>query len=526
MSRVAVPLARFSPLPPPPDLPGSSAQRLIYMPPNSATMPVGPTPTPTGPSPTSPGRSATPHSAGTASGLTSYISSRFETAFQYRKNILRLRGPGFPSLGLFCSTCTPPPEILSTTILASPAPPAPPEVKSPVFVRMAERGQAEAVRGFFGKLPPETKASEAIEGLAKYLNDGKESPKAANPARPRVELTISQLLTLPGEWERVQYLAIFFVLHSQDVKFVDTNEFENLLRDIELGKLTQTAVSGISGTASAGVGNAPPSTTTISRPGNISITADMKYTEALERQLKEQLQFRASSLDLDGRILCVVLKSSQQNKLPTLIRPVVTLQYQGSLDKQSRGVILRPEYQQGKLIALSFQDLVLRQKQQMAETDQNEGDVDIWKTQATPVVVGVVRRVRNAKGVNTSLEDDDDVEYVTQAKVLDPVTLDAPSKCEYRINVRTNAYSVFVLGPGDPLAKQARFVEQDAAERFAFMLKERLAAGTSLGDGLMFDAPIALAGLRLVFGIDPRNVTKDWTGLKASDVFVSQPSCK
>lgn len=458
-----------------------------------------------------------------------YVTDMYSSAGKYRKNPIWLHGTGFGSTGLFCENCNPGPRILATTVIAGPAPATAPEVKLPAFLRMAGRAQAEAVKGYFAGLPRATKSSDALDGLAKFLNDGKDSPKPANPGRPRVELTISQLLTLPGEWERLQYLSVFFVLHSGDVRFADTNEFENLLREIELGKLTETSTSGISATGGIGFGNSPP-TAAVSRPGNVSVTADTRYTEALERQIKEQLQFRATSLDLNGRILSVVLKSSQTNKLPTMIRPVFTLQYAGSLEDAARSRIFRPEYQQGKLAAFSFQDQVKRNPKLMTASDLNSMDAATWFTKATPIVVGVVRRVRNAKGVNTSVEDDDDVEYTTQAEVLEPVTLDSPSKCEYNIVAGPSNEFVYVLGPGEADAKQATFVDSGAARRFRSAIRERIDAKLNLTDGLIFNettVPTALSGFRILRGTNPldANNKKDWTGIDLGGVM-TMPPCK
>lgn len=496
---VIIPPNRFLPLPPPfvPDVANAASR----------------------------GSSVPKPTAGPTAPLASYLSDRYGAAYQYRRNPWRLHGSGFPVAGLFCSNCSLPPEVLSASVFAVPAPPASAETKQASILKLGEKAQAEVVKDFFGLTPRETKVSDAMESLAKQLNDVKEAAKANNPARPRIELTISQLLALPGEWERVQYLALFFVLHSADVAFVDTNEFENLMRDIELGKLTQTATNGLTASGTIGFGNAPP-TATVSRPGSATVGGELKYVEALERQLKEQLQFRSSSLDLGGRILGVVMKSSQQNKLPTLVRQIVTLQYLASLDSSAKGRILRAEYQAGTLASIGFADEVRRPGNFLAASDEDISDRQTWKTMATPVMIAVVRRVRNANGVNTSLEDDDDVEYVTQARVLDPVTLDEPSKCQYTINVGGGGKTLYIVPPGEPFGKQAVLVDYPSAEKFAMAVRNRIDAKVGLDKGLLFADPAALAGYKLRYGGSPSSTSEDWTVVSKGDVAVSAPACR
>jgi hypothetical protein len=241
--------------------------------------------------------------------MTDSLKNRFSQAVEYNKRFTRLG-----NTSLFCESKCDSPDFLTVTSIASPAPGASPQLQNSFFLRMAERAQAVFVRESFARLPAKTTAADAISTLSKQLGDSEKPAEPASPIRPRVQLTISHWLSLPGDWERVQYLAVFFVLHSADVRFIDTNEFESVVRDIDLGKLTQTAVSSISGTASMGFGNALPAAT--AAPGNVSVTPSFSYTEALERQLKEQLQFRSSSIDSKGRVFCIVLKSSQTSFRP------------------------------------------------------------------------------------------------------------------------------------------------------------------------------------------------------------------
>jgi hypothetical protein len=471
------------------------------------------------------GRSIPLPTAGPTAALASYFSDRYSAAFQYRRNPWRLHGSGFPAAGLFCGTCPLPPEVLSASVFAVPAPPVSAETKSAAVLKLAEKAQAEVIEGFFALTAKGTKASDVMDWLAKQLNDVKEAAKPSNPARPRVELTISQLLSLPGEWERVQYMAVFFVLHSADVAFVDTNEFENSMRDIELGKFTQTATNGLTASGNTGFGNSPP-TATISRPGSATVSGELKYVEALERQLKEQLQFRSSSLDLGGRVLGIVMKSSQQNKLPTLVRQIVTLQYLGALDSSAKGRILRAEYQADALASIGFADEVRRPANYLAASDEDVSDRHTWKTMATPVLIAVVRRVRNATGVNTSLEDDDDVEYVTQARVLDPVKLDEPSKCQYTINVGKRGDKLYIIPPGEPFGKQAVLVEYASAEKFALAVRKRIDAKIGLANGLLFADPAPLAGYKLRYGDSPSSTSEDWSMIHMRDVVVSSAACR
>lgn len=447
-----------------------------------------------------------------ASLISDALATRFSQAVQYKK----LFRP-FKTANLFCASNCTSIQFLSVTPLAAPAPPPAPEVQSSLFLRSAERAQAEFVRQIFTRLPAGMSAAEAITTLSKQLADAGKPAKEDNRIRPRVELTISHLLTLPGEWERLQYLAVFFVLHSEDVRFVDTNEFESVVRDIDLGKLTQTAVNSLSATGSMGFGNAPPAGTTVSRPGNVSVTPTFSYAEALERQLKEQLQFRASSIDFGGRVFAIVLKSSQTNKLPTLIRQIVTLQYTNSVSGSRR--ILNPTYRLGEFTSFQWSDQVIRSAAFLAPSDANVKEPARFLTQATPLYVGVVRRVRNARGVNTTLEDDDDAQYVTQAGVLPPITLDENPKCEYSIHgllPPRNPVEVRILAPGDPEGRSVAFTSYEAALQFVTALRHRIASVTAVvrKDGLVWDAAQPdLQGSRIVWRLDGAvgGDTLDWT---------------
>jgi hypothetical protein len=198
----------------------------------------------------------------------------------------------------------------------------------------------------------------------------------------------------------------------------------------------------------------------------------------------------------------IVLKSSQQNKLPTLVRPIVTLQYTRATGRLR---ILTATYKAGAFAAFGWADQVWRDPALLSVDDRNDLVPSHFRIRATPIVVAVVRRVRNARGANTSVEDDDRVQFVAQTRVLDPLTLGESPKNEYLVRARTPAgapLEVRVLPPGDPSGTPVVFLTHEDAERFIVALRRRLAAATSaeLTNGLAWGPdPADLTGYRITW---------------------------
>ncbi|MGC3956507.1 MAG: hypothetical protein QM813_00590 [Verrucomicrobiota bacterium] len=358
-----------------------------------------------------------------------------------------------------------------------------------MYLRSAERAQAEIVRNYFSMQEKGTKASEVLKSLFEQGGDQKEAAATDSLTAPRFQLTLSHQLMLPGEWERVQYLAVHLILHSRDVVFADTNEFESILRDIDLGKLVQTAANKATAESSMGFGDTTVASSTVNRPGSAKAGLEFSYTEQLDRALKEQLQFRASAIDTTQQVFSIVLKSSQTNKLPTLARQTITLRYKNVVSADAG--YLATSFKNGSFASLKLVDFPYRDTTSGRTAAIDANVAGHFLVHATPLYVAVVRRVRNAKGVNTSLEDDDHVEYVTQAGLLPPIRLHQTSKCaSYIAGLTTSkeeAYVVVAPAAGSP--PTVAIVEGDAqTQQFIAALRSRFdaAAVASKTNGLAF----------------------------------------
>jgi hypothetical protein len=200
----------------------------------------------------------------------------------------------------------------------------------------------------------------------------------------------------------------------------------------------------------------------------------------------------------------------------------VTLEY--TSEASDKGRILQPKYRGGAFAGFGWTDWVARNQASLAATDLNNLDPSKYLTKATPIYVGVVRRVRNARGVNSSLEDDDDVQYVSQAKVLDEITLDQTPKVEYEIRGKTMAgadIDVRILPPGGPQGRQVVFLDRQEALKFIGALKNRIkSAGADIKNGLVWDEKQPdLEGYKIVWNTTD---SEDWSLVNSASLFPSE----
>ncbi len=411
--------------------------------------------------------------AGVEATLLSSLTSRYAGAYTYMKPWYK--SGSVVAGNLFCAPggCAAS-NFLTASVFAEAAPPPPASIKTSAFMRSMERAQAQMARAVLTERKSGSDVAESFSALLKAIDDRKEE-SPADLVKPRVSVTASHTLSLPGEWDRVQYLAIYLALHSDDVTFNDTNEFESIFRDIDLGTLTEKASNKIAGSAKATAGVAfgkedlGGKTTKSAEAG---ISAEAAYEETLVRALKEQLQFRSSAIESNGRLFGIVLKSAQQNKLPTLLRQILTIKYGRSLS----GRLSIPIVDKDGLAGIRFADQPLRGAT-LAPRD-GTGDAGYFLTSATPFLIGVVRRVTNAKGVNTSVEDDDNVSYTTQALRLPAITLDRVSKCEYELEVGSGEHVTFQQA-NMGVSKRIVVTDRAQAEVLQRALQEALAKATA-----------------------------------------------
>jgi len=248
-------------------------------------------------------------------------------------------------------------------------------------------------------------SSKALKALWTAIYEGDEASPPA-PNRARVESTFTHLIDTIHDWDRLQYVSVFLLLDDDSVKFVDTNQLESVLRDIEVGTLTQTVTAaGKLGGKKTNYTAATVAGATSSLPvQELSPELSFSYVDALQRKLREQLNFRSASIESDGKIFRLVQRSSVENQIPSMTRQILTMQFRRQVE------LLRADFTKtgNRLDTLALKSYIQPQFCGMnAEMARDNFDVG-YEVKATPFMLSAVRRIRNEKGVKTLGFDDDD----------------------------------------------------------------------------------------------------------------------
>jgi hypothetical protein len=163
----------------------------------------------------------------------------------------------------------------------------------------------------------------------------------------------------------------------------------------------------------------------------------------------------------------------------------------------------------------------------LASSDKKDLDPSRYETWATPIYVGAVRRVVNARGVNSSLEDDDEVQYVAQSEVLPPIRLDSSPKVVFLVGGKGPKGDILVgiRPPGEPRGRQAKLVDFKTADKFVAALRERIQSAKEKKNGLVWGDGEAedLKGFKVVwrlFDDDEDKYSGDWTAIDRDKLCV------
>lgn len=326
--------------------------------------------------------------------------------------------------------------------------PAPPNPTRSAYLLTSPKGQAEMVK-LFSKYAS-GKGADDLKLLWSTIYEGDEKVPTST-GRIRVESTFTHLLDSLHDWDRLQYVGIFLLMDDPMVKVVDTNQFESVLRDIEVGTLTQTVTAG------ATVGGKKTNYTAATLAGQptslpvqeLTPSVSVSYVDALQRKLREQLNFRSASIEADGQLFRLVQRASAENTIPSMTRQILTLQFTDQLSLAR----LDLSYTAEKLNSLGVKQF-LQPKFCGVNPEILRNNFDVfYDIKATPVMLSAVRRIRNEAGVKSlGFDDDDRVTYDIHLDAKPKVTMasvqvrqwtiklcfkDGKTRCDY-LHVKRN----------------------------------------------------------------------------------------
>jgi hypothetical protein len=350
--------------------------------------------------------------------------------------------------------------------------------RSAYFLSGAE-GQAEIVKLFAGAA--NAGGAKQVKTLFDTLyNSDEKTPAVTN--KVRVESTFTHLLDAVHDWDRLQYVGVFLLLKDPEVRFTDTNQFESIMRDIEVGTLTQTV------TAAGKIGGKKTNYTGATVAGNLSSLPvlelspelSVSYADALQRKLREQLNFRSASIEAGGRLFRLVQRASSENAIPSMTRQVLTLEFGEKVNLAQ----LKLVYERGALKSVGVDSFVQPQFRGVATREREQKDFSVsYEVKATPVMLSAVRKIGNERGVKTlGFDDDDRVEYDIHLDAKPEVTVTTVSVRQWAIRFRTKGsgewrYLDIRRNPADPAAT-AVFGSNLDASWFATFLQQRLSGLT------------------------------------------------
>ncbi|MBL8237351.1 MAG: hypothetical protein JNM66_08030 [Bryobacterales bacterium] len=358
--------------------------------------------------------------------------------------------------------------------------PAPPGTARSAYFLSSAKGQAEIVKLFAGAA--NTGGAGQVKALFDTLyNSDEKTPASTN--KVRVESTFTHLLDAVHDWDRLQYVGVFLMLKDPEVRFTDTNQFESIMRDIEVGTLTQTV------TAAGKIGGKKTNYTGATVAGNLSSLPVMElspelsvsYADALQRKLKEQLNFRSASIEAGGRLFRLVQRASSENAIPSMTRQVLTLEFGEKVNLAQ----LKLEYEKGTLKSVGVDSFSQPQFRGVVAREKERKDFDVnYEIKATPVMLSAVRKIRNERGVKTlGFDDDDRVEYDMHLDAKPEVTVTTVRVRQWAIRFRLKGSEVWRYldvrrNPADPAATAVFGSDLDAS-RFATFLRQRLSVLTA-----------------------------------------------
>ena len=264
-------------------------------------------------------------------------------------------------------------------------------------------------------------------------------------------------MNLIAGWERFHYLAAYLVLHDPEARITSTNETESILREIEVGTLTQTSsAAGSLSTESGTEAKVGDVTSSSSRSGGI----ELSYKETLERKLREQLNFRSSAIEAQGRIFRLTQRASVENKIPSMARQILTV----AIDPVYRVTVMEATFNAGGLV----ESLSLEPGPQYSFERHDGDDLGVFhELRATPIVLAVVRRIKNFNGAQTlGYDDDDQAELQVELRPLAPITL---TRLRYRRQGVSCGGDLFLYykASEDVAADLVQFDDVEQAERLA-----------------------------------------------------------
>ncbi len=395
---------------------------------------------------------------------------------------------GDPSSSLFCSAgaSCPPHALGAYSLTARPAPPA----ASPRSTFLSSSPEAQAALISLYNKTAETEPAAALSTLLQTIRGSSDPAPAADPLHPRVEVTVFHQLNLPGDWDRFQFIAVYLVLHDSDVSFIDSNQIESVLRDIDLGTLTTTASTTAGVTANLGISGYLAAA---------SPTLSATESTALARALKQQLNFRSSALLSSGRVFQLTERGSAENVIPSSVRQILTLDL-----PRVPILTLAPTFDSDfRLTALR---LVPQRAPRFRALRGNTGFLGPdYEVRATPVVVAVVRRPSTPAAIRALTEDKSDIDFIADVRTLDPITLLRAPVQTYTVGCCTSQPPLRLQIKRFPLdtPSDAVFNSYDDARLFLNAVAGRLQAlaaadPSALSRGALFDSP-ALAGYSVGF---------------------------
>lgn len=399
--------------------------------------------------------------------------------------------------------------------------PAPAGAARSAYFSSGPEGQAEIVKLFAGA------ANLGGAGQLKTLfetlyNSDEKTPVASN--RVRVESTFTHLLDAVHEWDRLHYVGVFLLLKDPEARFTDTNQFESIMRDIEVGTLTQTL------TAAGKFGGKKTNYTAATVSGSISSLPvqelspelSVSYVDALQRKLKEQLNYRSASIESDGRLFRLVQRASGENAIPSMTRQILSLEYREKVSLAQ----LKLGYENKALKSIGVESFLQPQFCGVGVRERERRDYDVsYEIKATPVMLAAVRRIGNERGVKTlGFDDDDRVTYDIHLDVKPDVTLTSARVRQYAIRFRLNGsatwhYMGVRRNPADPIATAVFGSDLDAAW-FATFIKERLAnlSTEQSQNGQLLGGLAELNQTFMSFGRAVGNNTLSFTGVDRTTV--------
>lgn len=351
-----------------------------------------------------------------------------------------------------------------------------------LYFTSGAQAQAEMVKMYAGLLAKESNPKTALKELFDVLQDSN-AKVTPNPNRFRAEFTISHGLDSAADWDRISLFLLVLAPLDPEIRVIDTNQLESIIKDLEIGTLTQTTSfeASIGGKRSSSSTLKPDELLTLGSASELAPSAKASYSEQLQRKLREQLNLRSSSIDSQGKVFRLVYKTNGIEQIPSMTRQVLTFEYDPMRRRRTVTVVDFSTDVKGEVTKLASSATTQFEFQR---ADSNNLAMN-YEVMAKPLAIGVVRRIRNLKGIRTlGFEDDDKVALVPAIVDLPAVKIGEVPVRHYALSLGSSSRYISIQEGANGSPDVACFRTMQAAQKFReWLLRVSNASPNSQGSG-------------------------------------------